>query len=313
VTQSQTADFFSSLKTGTIKTLRSTIQILEKTVNTLENSSNQTNPTIAKILNLLSALWEKVLPIWNQLLKGVRGRLSPDLNQKLSDRVLSGLLAGTIVILFWFTSSLFSAKPPQPRVANRPPLILPTEPKSSFPSDLSTPEAAPEMVAAPAESQQPETVSEPEVIAEPEVSEPEVITEPEVKLAEPILETPVEVESGEVAPEPEAPPLPELTPEETRIAAIEAQVMEISDRFISGLVVSVKQNELRGQMQVNVSNDWYRFNAEQQDRFANELWTRSQTLNLPKLEIRDPREVLLARPPIVGNSMIVVKRKGAIA
>ncbi|WNZ44905.1 hypothetical protein Q2T42_24220 [Leptolyngbya boryana CZ1] len=340
VAQSQTTDFISSLKTGTIKLLRSTIQFLEKTANTLEGSS-EPNPTVAKILKFFSVVWEKFLPIWNQLLKLVRDRLSPEWNEKLGDRALSGILAGAIVILFWFTTSLFSSKPPQPQVANRSPLILPDQTKSSFPSDLSTPDTAPQTVTTPVVSEpevvsepivvsEPEVVSEPIVVGEPEVvgepivvsepivvgepeavSEPEVVAEIPVEAAEPIVETP-EVEVPEVVAEP-AIPQPELTPEEKRIAAIEDQVIEISDRFINGLVVSVEQNETRGQMKVTVSNDWYRFNAEQQDRFADELWTRSQTFKLPKLEVRDPRGVLLARPPIVGDSMVVVKRKSAIA
>jgi hypothetical protein len=338
VAQPQTTNFIFSLRNGAIKLLRSTIQFLDKTANTLEGTS-EPNPTVAKILKFFSVLWEKFLPIWNQLLKLVRDRLSPEWNQKLGDRALSGILAGAIVILFWLTTSLFSSKPPQPQVANRPPLILPDQTKSSFPSDLSTPDTTPETVTAPVVSEpevtsepivvsepesEPEVVSEPIVVSEPEVvgelivvsepivvGEPEAVSEPEavaeipVEAAEPIVETP-EVEVAEVVAE------PELTPEEKRIAAIEEQVVEISDRFINGLVVSVEQNETRGQMKVTVSNDWYRFNAEQQDRFADELWTRSQTFKLPKLEIRDPRGVLLARPPIVGDSMVVVKRKSAI-
>lgn len=316
VAQSQAAKIISSLKSGTVKTLRSTIRFLEKTADSLERSSDQLNPTVSKIIDFLVGVWQKFLPLWNKLLSWVRSRLSPGLNEKLGDRALSGILAGAIAILFWFTSSIFSSKPPQPtQVATRPP--LPTQPTQSFPSDLSTPEAAPEIVTAPIVVSEPEVVTEPEVISEPEVvSEPKVVTEAPVKVSEPIAEVPVNVEPEPIVqPESivEAPPEPELTPEEKRIAAIQTQVTEISDRFISGLVISVDQNESRGQMKVNVSEDWYRFNADQQDRFANELWTRSQTLQLPKLEIRDQKGVLLARPPIVGDSMVILKRKSAIA
>jgi hypothetical protein len=47
VAHPQTTDFISSLKTGAIKVLRSTSQLLEKSANSLERSPS--NPTLNKI------------------------------------------------------------------------------------------------------------------------------------------------------------------------------------------------------------------------------------------------------------------------
>ncbi len=297
VTQSQAtaAKILTTLRAGTVWTLRSTSRILERTADSLETqSSDPLNPTVSKIVGAITIGWQRFLPIWNQALKLIRDRLPADLSGKLGDRTLSGILAGTIVILFWFTSSLFSSKPPQPtQIATRPPLITPS---ATFPSDLSAPESAPEIVSAPVPV---ETVEIPEIEPEPPVIQPTMI-EPTIEPA--VEETPVQ----SVA---EVPPEIELTPEQKQIAAIQSQVTEISDRFITGLVIAVEPD--RDRLKVRVSGDWYRFSPEQQDRFANELWARSQTLNLNTLEITDAQGALLARPPIVGDSMVILKRKAS--
>jgi hypothetical protein len=283
--------------------LRSTSRFLEGTAERIE-ASDQLNPLLLKVTTGVTIAVERSLPTWRKLLNLIRDRLPTDLNRKLGDRTLSGILAGSIVVLFWFTSSLFSPKPPQStQVATRPPVTIPVQP-TQFPPDLTAPDAAPEVVSAPIE------VIEP--IAEPIAEVPPELVEPEI---EPVIETPqpepVQSEATvEAIQEAEAPPPePELTPEQKQIAAIQSQVMEISDRFIGGLVTSVEPQIDRDRLKVRVSEDWYRFSADQQDRFANELWARSQSIDLPKLQITDSQGSLLARPPIVGESMVILKRK----
>lgn len=300
VTRSQATakKFLETLRTGTIGTLRSTSRFLEQSATRLE-SAQEPNPILLKVTTGATFALERVAPLWNKLLTLIRDRLPADLNRQFGDRTLSSILIGSIVVLFWFTSSLFSAKPAQPvQVATRPPVTIPAEP-TQFPTDLSAPEAAPEVVSAP-------VIEEP--VAEIPLEEPAIEEKPiaEVPLVEPSPE-PIIEPIVEAAPEP--PPAPELTPEQKQIAAIQTQVMEISDRFIGGLVTSVEPQIDRDRLKVRVSEDWYRFSSDQQDRFANELWEKSQSIELPKLEITDAQGGLIARPPIVGDSMIILKRK----
>ncbi|GAP97402.1 DNA segregation ATPase FtsK/SpoIIIE and related proteins [Leptolyngbya sp. NIES-2104] len=303
--QATATKFLETLRTGTIGTLRSTSRFLEQAATRLE-SAQEPNPLLLKITTgatMLAARFafalERVAPLWKKLLTLIRDRLPADLNGKFGDRTLSGILIGSIVVLFWFTSSLFSSKPAQPvQVATRPPVTIPAEP-TQFPTDLSAPETALEVVSAP-------VIEEP--VAEIPVEEPII----EAPVEEPIAEVPPVVEPSpepivELSPEPS--PEPELTPEQKQIAAIQTQVMEISDRFIGGLVTSVEPQIDRDRLKVRVSEDWYRFSSDQQDRFANELWEKSQSIELPKLEITDAQGALIARPPIVGDSMIILQRK----
>ncbi|MBD1847101.1 hypothetical protein H6F89_27595 [Cyanobacteria bacterium FACHB-63] len=305
----------TTLKMGTTRTLRSTSRILESAADRVE-AANELNPLLVKIATGLTIAAERFLPIWRKLLSVIRDRLPANLSGKLGDRALSGIVAGAIVVLFWFTSSLFASKPPQPvQVASRPPVTIPIQP-TQFPTDLTTPEAAPEIVSTPVEEIEPAEVPVVEEIEPAEVPVAETPVEPSTiePIVEPVPEPIVEAPQPEPVAEPiSTPPEPELTPEQKQVAAIQSQVMEISDRFIGGLVMGVEPQIDRARMKVRVSEDWYRFNAEQQDQFANELWARSQTLDLPRLEITDAQGSLLARPPIVGETMIILKRRDALS
>ena len=370
VTQADSSD--ASIKPSLIRTLRNLSQSLNRAADKLESEPRDSRLT--QFLALVGKLWQGFLPLWRKLLSFVRSRLPEEWNRKLSDRILSSLVAGTLIIAFWFTSSLLSPKPASTTIATRPTVEVapqpekkpdqrstfevPPQPNEPFPTDLSAPEALPEPeVLTPEPSptlEEPEVISEvPDVVettvpeadegteeTEESISEPlnseetapepesaEIISEPEpVAIApEPVISEPVIPEPvipEPVIPEPvipEPPPVPEveLTPEQKRIAAVQDRVFEISDRFISGLVDSVSPNFDRRRLTVTVTPDWYRFNSEQQDRFANELW---QQLGSPsaeavpsrdftKLEITDQNHALLARNPVVGSTMVILKRK----
>ncbi len=288
------------LRTGTIRALRLTIRGLERTVETLE-AQPDTNQTLNQFQIKLDRLWRNALTF-------IRTRLPESLNQKLNNRALTGIVAGLVIVGFWFTSSLFSAKPtPPPQVAKRP-VVVPTQPTESFPSELSAPEPipAPEIAVAPEP-----IASEPILDApEPIVSESPVAVEPE-PMPEVAASPTSEVEpTPEATPPPElVEPPPELTPEQQRIATVQTQVTEVSDRFRVGLIESVQPNFDRAQLRIEVSPDWYQFSAQQQDQLANALFERSQVLDLDRVEITDAKGTLLARPPVVGSDMIVLKRR----
>lgn len=296
--QATATKILAALQTSSVRVLRSTSQLLERTATSLEAQSvERPNPTIAKLLEQSANLWERGVSFWRKLLSQIRTRLPQNLNEKFSDRTLGGIVTGVAIVLLWFTSNLFSEKPPQPtQIAQRPEIKLPA-PKS-FPPELSAP-AAPEVLPSPV----------PVIAPTPEVESPVV--------EEPIAEEPIAEEPVTVAPSPEPVVVPspepkiELTPEQQRLASIQTEISEVGDRFINGLVASVQPQNQR--LTVKVSEDWYRFNPEQQNRVANELWQRSQTLDFSKFRITDANGVILARPPVVGSEMVILKRKPAIA
>jgi uncharacterized small protein (DUF1192 family) len=118
---------------------------------------------------------------------------------------------------------------------------------------------------------------------------------------------PIESSPPPVVPSPSPPPL-KLTPEQTLIARIQNQVAAISNQYANGLVQSVQANFRSSRLIVHVSNGWYGLSRSQQDKLARELLSRSQNLDFLKLELVDDAGKLLARSPVVGTEMIILKR-----
>ena len=288
------------LKKQSIKALRSTIQLLEKTVERLEaepipkqarrrasapevaskdalpSSSQTSSSKLAPIST--GALGAKFRPFrqqawrsWRSLLRQMRDRLPNAINRNFSDRALTGAIAGILIILLWTVSSLLPAKPEPTAIAKAPPAetVLPS------PSPIPSPTPIPPVVKA------------------PDVPQPVEIS--------PALSKP-----------PTPPPPLKLTPEQPLIARIQDQVASISNHYASGLVQSVQANFRGSRLIVNMGDGWYGLSRSQQDSLANEILRRSQTLDFLKLEMVDGTGKLLARSPVVGSEMIVLKRSNEV-
>lgn len=163
--------------------------------------------------------------------------------------------------------------------------------------------------------------------AENEVEIPPVIEEETIaQPAETTLPLEDEIEIPPVIQE-EIPPQQELeetssprllTPEETLIAAIQNQVGEITfnskedksgNQTFSEIIESIKANFLNSNLTIKINNEWYSLKKSQQDNLAAQILQRSQELDFTHLEITDLQGKLIARNPVVGNNMIIFKRK----
>lgn len=121
---------------------------------------------------------------------------------------------------------------------------------------------------------------------------------PELKAPKP--PQPVEVE---------LPPTPELTPEQSLIAAIQNQVAEITNQYENGLIQSIEANFEGSRLIVKVSDGWYNLKESQQNKLADEILSRSNDLDFSKLQITDLKGTLIARSPVVGTKMVILKRQ----
>ena len=228
-------------------------------------------------------LWQKVRPAWEQfqvwwakLLAWVRSRLPEDWNENLSDRALSAAIAGILLLLLWISSGIFSGKPKPASVA-----IAPSPPATSPVNPPTSPQV---------KARRPE----PPGLTKPSGEQP-VAQKPAVR----------------VSPAPTVKPSPplKLTPEQKLIAQIQDQVAEISNQYVNGLIQAVQANFRSSRLIVKVGNGWYGLSQPQQNKLANEMLGRARQLNFSKLEITDPEGVLLARSPVVGPEMIILKRQ----
>lgn len=133
----------------------------------------------------------------------------------------------------------------------------------------------------------------------PQPSFPEPIAAPEN------LEAPAEPEPIELAP----PPEPPLTPEQSLLGAIQREVDDLTRRYPDGLILAIAPDFDRNHLTLTLADSWYRLTPKRQDTLADGIFKRSQKLTFQKLSLIAGDGTLLARSPVVGQSMIIVQRQ----
>lgn len=337
--QSATPNSPSLQKTETIATLRQTVQQLERIIVALEAQTTETLPAIAALDTLTASLEEvstaietvtgaplpeipaetsavltptppleepvelgwldRILPSfdrlqagWDWVLARVRNFLPASLSAKLSDWAITSILTG-VVVIFLFAAVLVSPGPPaSSTIAQTPPSLPPLEGPAPQPSPSEFPETPAAEVEKPLPPPSSEVPVEPEEIIESEIEAPEE------------LEAPTEPEAIVV----EEPPPPPLTPEQTLLASIQNRVAEITSQYADGLIRSIEADFLGSQLTVMLEERWYDLEPARQDRVANDVRARSRELDFSKLKLLDLDGNLLARTPIVGEGMVVIRR-----
>jgi len=154
--------------------------------------------------------------------------------------------------------------------------------------------------------------SEEQNISEDEIEPPAIIESQETTSSPPEEEIKLEENA------PITPPIRQLTPEETLIAAIQKQVGEISlnqknsnsnNQNFSEIIESIQANFYDSNLTIKINKDWYKLEKLQQDKLAAKILQWSQELDFTHLEITDLQGKLIARSPVIGNEMIIFKRK----
>ncbi|MDJ0729923.1 MAG: hypothetical protein QNJ33_08015 [Crocosphaera sp.] len=132
-----------------------------------------------------------------------------------------------------------------------------------------------------------------------ETSQPQVVeTPPQIEVPE--LPQPIKnVPSSQ----------PKLTPEQSLIAAIQKEVTELTNQYPDDLIGRIEANFIGSRLIVTVGNQWYNLTTKEQDKLANNILERSQSLDFRKLEILDSQGNLIARTPVVGDEIIILQRQ----
>ena len=129
----------------------------------------------------------------------------------------------------------------------------------------------------------------------------------------PELTAPAEPQPIEITPPPEPvptqPPTLELTPEQNLIASIENQVAEISSSYADGLIQSIQANFQGSRLIIKIAQDWYNLKESQQDKLATQMLEKARELDFSQVEITDSKGTLVARSPVVGTDMVILKRQ----
>ncbi|MGK7882755.1 MAG: hypothetical protein AB4060_22035 [Crocosphaera sp.] len=125
-----------------------------------------------------------------------------------------------------------------------------------------------------------------------------------------VVETPPQLEEPSL-PEPikNAPsPQPKLTPEQSLIAAIQKEVTDLTNQYPDDLIGRIEANFIGSRLIVTVGDQWYNLTTEEQNSLGNNILERSQSLDFRKLDIVDNQGNLVARTPVVGKELIILKR-----
>ncbi|MBD1939832.1 hypothetical protein [Microcoleus sp. FACHB-68] len=115
--------------------------------------------------------------------------------------------------------------------------------------------------------------------------------------------------SAPVPVEPVPEPTPELTPEQRLIASIQQQVTEVTTEYAEGLIQSIEANFQGSLLVVKVSDDWYNLKNGRQDKLAKEMLQRAKDLDFSRLKITDSQSIVVARSPVIGPDMVILKRR----
>jgi hypothetical protein len=283
------AEIRPALKEQTIKTLKATIRSLEFLVSRLEAKP------VASLPHPATTPWRRIQEIWQSVL-GLTRSLFPRSLRRLSDPLLSGAIGGVLLLTLWISSSLIFSKPPT-QVATAPPVKSVPEPTNPSKKLKDGPSQV-----------KPDTDA---IAAQPRPKQT-LLPAPSEKATDAIVDSPKPTPT--VTPTPAASPIPKpapplkLTPEQTLIARIQDQVAEVSNQYVNGLIQSVQANFRSSLLTVKIGDGWYTLEQPQQNKLANELLKRTQQLNFVKLELTDSADNLLARSPVVGSEMVILKR-----
>ncbi len=295
--------------------LKATIGTLQSAVDNLEQQM-ATDQTKAKPLNVepvkqaANTFWTKTKPIWAKVIRFSRSRLPADVNGKLTDRSLSGILAGFALLLLWVTTHLpgghAAPKPVQPTtqpviakpapvrkappttdtITKQFPVDIAQDTRQPFPRDLSAPGTK-----APANPTPTNPVPNTPVTASP--------------ITAPVTTSPVTATAP--APQPTATPPAKpvkLTAKQKLMEKLKTAAGEQAD-----LLVAIQPDKSAGILQITLESDWYDLPFGQQDELAQNLLTKAKALRFTTLELSSSEGDVIARSPIVGEEMVVLLRQ----
>jgi hypothetical protein len=292
-----TNDFLDN--TGPKLVDRAIAKVPNSTKAKVEEQKAKLQPT----LNKLQPVWDKaivpfwqkvVVPTWNKGIKLLKQRLPANL-QELTERFLTVAVITTLLVIYWFFSSLTSGKPAvakQPAISSKPVLTRPA-PQRVTQRPIAQPSLAPAPSLKPTvqPSVAPAPTVKPTVMAKPiaPVTQPKVTTEPPVTVVKPV-----------------AVPTPSID-----LADIQAQLTSDVASMGEGLVTSVKTANANRTLKISAGAAWDDLSGVDQQKVAEKLWRRSQKLDFKKFELLDSADTLVARSPVVGTNIIMLESANA--
>ena len=277
------------------------------------------------VTQLTSRIWTTIRPIWEKTIAIVKPRL-PESFQSLSDRTLSGIFAGTLLLVLWFFSVLPSGQAATPERNTRPAIDRSAYNKpygnesdndrnisGSSPTDR--PSEAPAYRASNRPKRSYDSTSVPIVdrsISTPSVSPNQTIPQTEIAPStppKPVSQKPVSQKPASQPSEiqkPASQPSEIQKPESSRRLQLRKNLDIIADSLVKQAIVSIRPNG--SSLTITLSDAWYRSSEDTQTNLTNSLLVTTQGQGYSNLRLEDTEGSLTARNPVVGEGMIILQR-----
>ena len=254
------------------------------------------------VKRITDTLWTKAQPLWQRLLTLLRPRL-PESFQPLSDRSLSGILVGVLLLVLWFVSIVPSGQATPPpnayqadrqisRQANRQ--ARKTALSRDYNSDYGSGYGSDR-----------ENVS----IAIPnDLSAP--IAQPTTPIAQPIVQPIQSVPQPTAIKAPAIKPItPEiLSPDAQKRAKLRQDLDVIAGSLIDNAIVGIRPQFNTHFLAITLSDRWYATPESTQDNLANSLLVIAQVKGFTQVQLEGSDGAVLARNSVVGDGMIILQR-----
>ncbi|MCS6812080.1 MAG: hypothetical protein NZ772_00665 [Cyanobacteria bacterium] len=90
---------------------------------------------------------------------------------------------------------------------------------------------------------------------------------------------------------------------------LQGQLTAALDPYGPSLVQGITPDYPRSRLTVHISHEWYSLNPDQQDDAAANLYHQVMALNINHLDLVDDQGCTIARSPVVGDRMVILKRR----
>ncbi|MGI0492557.1 hypothetical protein ACN4EG_12285 [Alkalinema pantanalense CENA528] len=275
-----------------IQGLRGVTKQLQKLTTELEAQveadPNKVDPIdFTPVVRTTQSVWEKLYPVWRFAIDQLRPRL-PEPLKPLSDRALSGVVLGTLLLLLWLLSAIPSGKAtPAPTPSAPAPAISRSAPKSSATSGVRS-----------IESSRGQSQPVPQSLTAPDRRSSLAYPSPSSAIAPAPSPTPL---AGTLSSVP-------LSPEQKLLVFLQ-EPLQKQNPDLAKVVMAVKPQATTEGLQLVMGDTWRSLSTDNQDRLANTMLQQAQQKNLTELELIDSEGAVLARSPIVGSEMVILQRR----
>jgi hypothetical protein len=99
-----------------------------------------------------------------------------------------------------------------------------------------------------------------------------------------------------------------ISPEQIMVTDIQSQVIAATNRYGEALIQSVQTNFKLGRLVIQLTDAWYQLTPNRQEQLLDDLLDRAQSLRFKKLVIADSDRHLIARSPVIGSEMVILRR-----